>query len=79
MIHYLVHIMVLSTPTTLSKIDIGYITCLKNYKDIYVMCATREDDILPRWRNASEDVNSYRQNGAHGHQPKGGQSCADGV
>ena len=35
MIPYLVHIMVLSTPAILSKIDIGYIICLKNYIDIY--------------------------------------------
>ena len=35
MIHYLVHIMVLSTHTTLSKITIGYIICLKNCKDTY--------------------------------------------
>ena len=43
------------------------------------MCATREDDVLPRWRYASEDVDLYSQNSAHGHQPKGGQSCADGA
>ena len=36
MTHYLVHIMVLLTLTTLSKIAIGYITCLKNYKVIYL-------------------------------------------
>ena len=44
-----------------------------------VMCATREDDVSPRRWYASEDVNLYSQNGAHGHQAKGGQSCADGM
>ena len=44
-----------------------------------VMCATREDDVLPRQQYASEDVNLYSQNGAHGHQLKGGQFCADGM
>ena len=44
-----------------------------------VMCAAREDDVLPRWRYASEDVNLYSRNSAHGHQLKGGWSCADGV
>ena len=24
---------------------------------IYVMCATREDDVSPRWRYASKDIN----------------------
>ena len=43
------------------------------------MCAMREDDVLPRRRYASKDVNLYSQNGAHGHQPKEGQSCADGA
>ena len=43
----------------------------------YVMCATWEGDVSPRWRYASEDVNPYSRNSAHGHQPKGGQSCAD--
>ena len=45
MIHYLVHIMVLSTHTTLSKIAIGYIICLKNYKDIYprVKCVNNKN------------------------------------
>ena len=37
-----------------------------------VMCAMREDDVLPQWRYASEDVNLYSWNSAHGHQPKGG-------
>ena len=46
---------------------------------IYVMIATREVDVSPRWRYASEDVNLYSRNSAHGHQPKGGRSCADGV
>ena len=46
---------------------------------IYVMCATREDDVSPRWRYASEDVNLYSRNSAHGHQTKGGRSCADGM
>ena len=45
---------------------------------IYVMCATWEDDVSPQWQYASEDVNLYSQNSAHGHQPKGGRSCADG-
>ena len=36
-----------------------------------------EDDVSPQWQYASEDVNLYSRNGAHGHQPKGGQSCAD--
>ena len=44
-----------------------------------VMCATREDDVSPRWQYASEDVNLYSRNSAHGHQPKGGQSCVDGA
>ena len=35
MIPYLVHIMVLLIHTTPSKIVIGYIICLKSYKDIY--------------------------------------------
>ena len=43
------------------------------------MCATREDDVSPRWRYASEDVDLYSRNSAHGHQPKGGRSCADGA
>ena len=43
------------------------------------MCATREDDVSPRWRYASEDVDLYSRNSAHGHQPKGGRSCADGM
>ena len=34
------------------------------------MWAMREDDVLPRWWYASEDVNLYSQNSAHGHQPK---------
>ena len=38
---------------------------------VYVMCATWEEDVPPRWRYASEDVNSYRWNSAHRHQPKG--------
>ena len=33
---YLVHIMVLLIHIILSKITIGYITCLKNYKDIFL-------------------------------------------
>ena len=44
-----------------------------------VMCAMREDDVSPWWRYASKDVNLYIRNSAHGHQPKGGQSCADGA
>ena len=43
------------------------------------MCAMQEDDVSPQWRYASEDVNLYSQNSAHGHQPKGGRSCADGA
>ena len=39
----------------------------------------REDDVSPRWRYASEDVDLYSRNSAHGHQPKGGRSCADGA
>ena len=46
---------------------------------IYVMCATREGDVSPRWQYASEDVDLYSRNSAHGHQPKGGRSCADGA
>ena len=46
---------------------------------VCVMCAMREDDISPQWRNASEDVNSYSRSSAHGHQPKGGLFCADGT
>ena len=34
------------------------------------MCAMREDDVLPRWQYASEDVDLYSRNRAHGHQPK---------
>ena len=45
----------------------------------YVMCATWEDDVSPQRQYASKDVNLYSQNSAHGHQPKGGQSCADGT
>ena len=52
---------------------------VSNHLDIYVMCATQEDDVLPRWRYASEDVNLFSRNSAHGHQPKGGQSCVDGA
>ena len=37
-----------------------------------VMCATQEDDVSPRWRYASKDVNLYSQNSAHGYQLKGG-------
>ena len=44
-----------------------------------VMCATREDDVSPRGQYASEDVDLYSRNSAHGHQPKGGRSCADSV
>ena len=44
-----------------------------------VMCAMREDDVLPRWWYASEDVNLYSRNSAHGDQPKGGWSCVDGT
>ena len=44
-----------------------------------VMCATWEDDVSPRWRYASEDVDLYSRNSAHGHQLKGGWSCADGA
>ena len=44
-----------------------------------MMCATREDDVSPRWQYASEDVDLYSRNSAHRHQPKGGQSCADGT
>ena len=29
-----------------------------------------EDDVSPRWWYASEDVNLYSRNSAHGHQPK---------
>ena len=43
------------------------------------MYATREEDVSPRWRYASEDVDLYSRNSAHGHQPKGGRSCADGA
>ena len=50
-----------------------------NICGIYVMCATREDDMPPRWRYASEDVDLYSWNSAHGHQPKGGRSCVDGA
>ena len=46
---------------------------------IYVMYATREKDVSPRWRYASEDVDLYNRNSAHGHQPKGGRSCVDGA
>ena len=44
-----------------------------------VMCAMREDDVSPQWKYASEDVDLYSRNSAHGHQPKGGRSCADGT
>ena len=50
-----------------------------NTFDVYVMCATWEDDVSPQRRYASEDVNLYSRKSAHGHQPKGGQSCADGT
>ena len=54
--------------------------CERNRIDyIYVMDATREEDVSPRWRYASEDVDLYNWNSAHGHQPKGGRSCADGA
>ena len=43
------------------------------------MYAMREGDVSPRWRYASEDVDLYSRNSAHGHQPKGGRSCADGA
>ena len=43
------------------------------------MCAMWEDDVLPWWRYASEDVDLYSRNSAHGHQPKGGRSCVDGA
>ena len=43
------------------------------------MCATREDDVSPQWRYASKDVDLYSRNSAHGHQLKGGWSCADGA
>ena len=43
------------------------------------MCAMREDDVSPQQQYTSEDVNLYSWNSAHGHQPKGGQSCADGT
>ena len=36
-----------------------------------MICATQEEDVPPRWRYASEDVNSYSRNSAHRHQPKG--------
>ena len=50
-----------------------------NMDAIYMMCTTWEDDVSPRRQYASEDVNLYSWNSAHGHQPKGGQSCADGA
>ena len=50
---------------------------LKLIIHIYVMCAMRDNGVLPQQRYASEDVNLYSWNGAHGHQPKGGQSCVD--
>ena len=53
--------------------------CTYTGLDIYVMCAMREDDVLPWWQYASKDVNLYSRNSAHGHQPKGGRSCADGM
>ena len=34
------------------------------------MYATREEDVSPQWRYASEDVDLYSRNSAHGHQPK---------
>ena len=39
--------------------------------DTYVMCATREDDVSPRWWYASGDVNNNSINSAHRHQLKG--------
>ena len=48
-----------------------------NIYGTYVMYAMWEKDVSPRWRYASEDVDLYNRNSAHGHQPKGGRSCVD--
>ena len=52
-----------------TQCEICYFKMFKKY--IYVMDAMWEDDISPQRQNGSEDVDSYRQNGAHGHQLKG--------